>query len=206
MMTCVSFALLDKADDGMERRIGENKLLQDHLIGREGSDFLLATSEETVMFEGVKTLQMRLDERKSEDLTIIVSEGDVDYSMHSYHAYADPFNTPGLVEDHRIGDGFIFKADRTYDSPEDNLRLLRAIKSGEKVRGVYRKDGIVSALMDSRTFMARTGPFHPTVEDLLKPFKARGKGGVKAHLIAFNVKKGKITVDNTFKPKTVKVR
>ena len=205
-MVCVTIALLDKVDDRLRRRLEDAKELRDHLIGAAGGHFLLASSDKRVPFEGVVPLQMELQERSSEGLIALIAEKEVDFGCYAFHVYADPFNTPGLVDDPRNGDGFIIRADEgTFYSPEDNLRLLRAMKGGSRIHAVYRRGGEKSAVIGSRLLLARSGPYHPEAKDILRPFNSKGKRGVMVHVLPFWLKGGKITVDNTFRPKTVRL-
>lgn len=201
-MTSVSLAVLGKVDDGLRRRLEDSGVLRDHLVGKAGCNFLLATSDKPIVYEGVTPVRLDIRERAVEELIAFIAEEDVDYSGHAYRVYADPYNTRGLVGDERIGDGFIIRAGRPYDSPEDNLRLLRAMKAGAKVDAVYRRDGEAAASMGGRVFIARWGPYHPGLEDFLRPLKAKAADAVKVHVLSFSVKDCKLTVDNTLKPKT----
>jgi hypothetical protein len=206
-MTYITLALLDKVDDALKKRLEDAKSLKDHLIDKAGEDFLLATADRKLEFEGIRPLQLNIQEREKEDLLAVISAADADFSAHAYRIYADPSNTPSLVEDNRVGDGFIVRAGGVYDSPEDNLRLLRAMRGGAKIESVFRRTGEPSAAMSGRIFLARCGPYHPATEEILKPFQAKSGGdAVKAYVISFSVKDGRITVDNTFKPKTVKIQ
>ena len=204
-MTCITLALLGKVDDKLKKRLEDSKTLRDYFIGKAKTNFLLATTETKVGFEGVQALQMEFDERQTEDLIALIAERDVDYSLPVFRIYADPFNTPSLAADNRVGDGFIIKADRPYDSPEGNLKLLRAINSGSKVTATHRRSGEPTAIMNNRILLARCGPHHPKDEEILRPFTTTSRKFIKIHVLAFNVKNGKITVDNTYKPKTVKI-
>ncbi|MFH1055532.1 MAG: fructose 1,6-bisphosphatase [Candidatus Altiarchaeota archaeon] len=201
MMTYITLALLGKVDENVRKRIAESTALKDYLIHK---NVLLATSENKVSFEGVTALQMELQERQTEDLIALIAEADVDYSLPAYRIYADPFNTTSLAEDNRVGDGFIIKAGSAYDSPEDNLRLLRALKAGAKITSVHRRSGEISSTMDNRMLLSRCGPYHPLDEEILRPFQGKEKKTVKIQVLAFSVKNGRITVDNTYKPKNVK--
>lgn len=203
-MTCITLALLDKVDGGLKKRMEDSKVLQDHLIGKAGADFLLATTEKRIAFEGVKPIQIDVQERQPEDLIALISESDVDFSAPVFKIYADPFNTTSLVDDNLIGDGFIIKAGLNFDSPEDNLRLLRAMKAGSRIDSVFRRGGEPSAVMDGRILIARCGHSHPSVGEILKPFQSKAKKAARLHVLPFNVRNGKITVDNTFKPNAVK--
>ncbi len=205
-MTCVTLALLDKVDDRLRKRMDDSTVLQDYLIDKAGVDFLLATTEREQTFEGVEPVQLCFQERDEEGLLALIADKPVDYSLPAYRIYADPFNTPGLVDDQQIADGFTLKAGRAYHMPEDSLMLLRALKDDAKVTSAYRRGGFPSAVLSDRILLARHGPYHPRIEDILRPFPTRMKGGVKIHTLPFTVKNGKITVDNTFKPKTVKLK
>ncbi|MFH0862692.1 MAG: fructose 1,6-bisphosphatase [Candidatus Altiarchaeota archaeon] len=205
-MTCLTLAILDKVDDMLRKRLDDAKNLKDHLIDKAGADYLLATTERRIEFEGVKPVQIDFQERQEEEFVALIAEKPVDFGISAYRIYADPFNTPSLVDDERIGDGFIVKAGRLYDMPEDSLRLLRAIRKGAKTEAVFRRDGEESASMDDAAFLARCGPYHPTRQEILAPFQAKGGKTVKLHVLSIGVKNGKITIDNTFKPKTLKLK
>jgi hypothetical protein len=205
-MTCVTLALLGGVDERLRNRLAESKVLRDHLIGKAGADFLLATTEVPAAFEGVAPLQLTFTERREESLVALISaSGEADFSWAACRTYADPYNTPGLVDDARIGDGFIVRAGRNFDIPEDGLRLLRALKAGGRIDAVFRRDGERSAAMDRRLLLARCGPGHPALEDILTPLKSKAAGARRIHVLPFSLKDGRITVDNTYKPKTVKL-
>jgi len=205
-MTCVTIALLEKVDDKLKRKLDGSKVLVDHLILEAGKEkYLLAITGEKTDFEGVKPVQLAFEERPSEELVAVLSVKEVDYSLPAYRIYADPLNTESLVTDGRIGDGFIIKAGKVFDTPEDSLKLLRALKAGARIDGVYKKGGEPSAAMNNRVLLARCGPYHPTVDEILRPFKAKPKKAVDARLVCFSLRNGRMTVDNTYKPKTVKI-
>ena len=98
------------------------------------------------------------------------------------------------------------KADRSYDIPEDSFKLLRAIRKGSKTESIFRRGGEESASMNDRLFLARCGPYHPGREEILAPFQAKATKAVRLHVLSVGVKNGRITVDNTSKPKTVRLR
>jgi len=206
-MTCITAAILEKVDERLKKRLEETKALKDHLIAKAGkTSFLIATTESRMEFEGIKPIQMQFAERKDEEIILIIAEKGADYSLSAYRVFADPFNTPSLIEDNRIGDGFIVRAGQTtYDTPKDDFKLLSNIKKGERISAVYRRSGEPSAIMDARMMMARCGPYHPKTEEVLRPFDSKAKKAIKAYVVSFAVNGGKITVDNTFKPKTVKI-
>jgi len=205
-MTCLTFALLDKVDDRLRKRLEDDKSLLDHLIDEAGGIFLLATTEKRIDFEGVRPVQVVFRERQDEEFVALLAEKPVDYCMSAYRIYADPFNTPSLIDDKRIGDGFIVKADRPYDIPEDSFRLLVALREGAKIASVFRRDGEESASMNDRLFLARCGPYHPKREEILAPFPAKAAKAIRLHVLSIGVKNGRITVDNTFKQKTVRLK
>lgn len=204
-MTSIALAVLPEVDEQLEKRLKGSRALLDHLVGKAGSHFLLATTRLRASYDGIKPLQLTMEERVSEDLVALISEHEVDYSLAAYRIYADPFNTESLVSDSKVSDGFIIEADRMYDIPEECYRLLAAIRAGARVKGVFRRGGEASAAMDDRIFLARCGPYHPRTQEVLSAFDGKGRGAKKLHTLAFNVRAGSITVDNTFKPKTVKL-
>jgi fructose 1,6-bisphosphatase len=204
-MTCITLALLKEVDERLKKRLEDSTVLLDHLVDEAGENFLLATTEKKTEFEGVNPIQMEFRERANEELIALISGQAVDFSQVAFRIYADPFNTKSLVSDSRIGDGFIVKAGRVFDSPEDNLRLLRAIGDGTRVQSVHRKSGEQSAIMDERLFLARCGAYHPSPEEILRPFGTRAKKGALLHVLSIGLKNGKITVDNTSKTSTVRM-
>jgi fructose 1,6-bisphosphatase len=196
-MVCVSLALLDRVDDGLGRRLEDSPKVRDFLIGKSGVDFLLAVTEDDARFTGVEPLRLRITPRTPENIIALLADEPVDFSIPLYRAYADPFNTRGLISDPDIGDGFIFKTkEGVFHTPEDGLSLLRRLQGGAGVESVLRREGEYAAAADGRLMMARYGRKHPLVEDILRPFP----GGNGLHVLSFSVDDGGITVDNTFKP------
>jgi hypothetical protein len=80
------------------------------------------------------------------------------------------------------------------------------VRRGARIEAVYRRSGEPSAVIDDRVYLARCGPYHPKTEEIIKPFQVKDRAAVKLRTLAFNIKNAKITVDNTFKPKTVKMK
>ncbi len=204
-MVCVSFAVLPKADKGLGGKLKDEPAILDHYVGAAGkTHYLLATTEDEAAFTGLSPLQMCFEERGKEDLIALISQANVNYSMPLFRLYADPLSNKSLVADDRLSSGFTFRAQGIFHTPEDSIRLLRALDSGSKITGVYRREGVSSAVADSRIIVMRAGDYHPPVAEALKAFKGGSDGGAKKlHVVAVTVKSGKISVDNTFKPKAI---
>jgi hypothetical protein len=203
-MIYVTLAAIDDVDDNTRGRLETETAFTDTLIDKAQTGFLLATSPEKISLEGVEYSQIKLIERDNEQILGVISPHEFNLSLQVFRAYADPFTSPSTVQDEKISDGFIISAGKTYDCPCDSLRLLKAIRDGVRIQAVYRKAGEESLNMSSRTMLSRTGPYHLPADELIGAF--RDSKPPRAGLISFTVKDGKLTVDNTFKPKTIKTR
>lgn len=98
------------------------------------------------------------------------------WNVHLYRAFADPFNTPSLVGDASLREGFSFRLDdgSDFSLPADTYRLLAAAGSGSRVREVIaRSTGEVSAVASSGrdpVLIVRCGSPFPAVEEVLEAF------------------------------------
>ncbi len=102
------------------------------------------------------------------------------WNIHLYRAFADPFNTPALVADAALREGFRFEvcggdAPGAYDLPGDLYRLLGAAGSdGARVaRVISRSNGELAAVSSEGTdpvLVVRCGSPFPAVEEILEAF------------------------------------
>jgi fructose 1,6-bisphosphate aldolase/phosphatase len=98
------------------------------------------------------------------------------WNVHLYRAFADPFNTPALVVDPVLREGFRFTVDNErFDLPADLYRFLDAASRDEVcVREVRsRATGEVAAAASGGTdpvLVVRCGSPFPAVEEVLEAF------------------------------------
>ena len=98
------------------------------------------------------------------------------WNVHLFRAFADPFNTPSLVADARLREGFAFRLDdgEGFDLPGDTYRLLAAAGRGGCIREVVsRSTGEVAAVASDGpdpVLIVRCGGLFPAVEEVLEAF------------------------------------
>ena len=106
------------------------------------------------------------------------------WNLHLYRAFADPFNTPSLVADDRLREGFRFVVgaignehgrEQTFDLPNDTYRFLRSASShGARVREVVaRASGARAAIASDAhdpVLIVRCSDEFPEVEEVLEAF------------------------------------
>jgi fructose 1,6-bisphosphate aldolase/phosphatase len=123
----------------------------------------------TLMHTGPGVAEMEFQERKSEPVVILmanqVSTGAWNFPL--YKIFADPFNTPGLVLDPSMIEGFSFRVLDTKEgtgitlcAPRDTYYLLALIGAADRyvVTGVYgTKGGEVSAAVSSAKHIMMSG-------------------------------------------------
>ncbi len=213
-MIHVFFTTLEEVNEGLRSRLSEANTLIDHSIIEGETNWLLATSEREVEFEGVRQNSMEISEREHESFIALVSKEPVDFSNVAFRAYADPVTNPGLVTDKLIGDGFIIEAKTMHDIPQDTFRLARTIREGVHITRAFRMDGEPSAIMDEKILIARIGNKHPSLDLFLSAAKAGlppffigpESGHVNCDITLFSIKDGAITIDDTFDQKSVEVK
>lgn len=131
---------------------------------------------------GVGGVEMSFEVRESEPVLCFFSDGAAagSWNLHLYRAFADPFNTPSLVVDQRLREGFRFRvrggdAAGEYDLPGDLYRFLAAAtQPGAWVEGVTaRSTGATAAAVSSGTdpvMIVRAGAPFAAVEEVLEAF------------------------------------
>jgi fructose 1,6-bisphosphate aldolase/phosphatase len=120
--------------------------------------------------------------RDSEPVLCFLSDkaGPGSWNVHLYRMFADPFNTPGLVSDPSLAEGFAFAATNglprhDFDLPGDLYRFLALARSpGACVIEVRSKaTGEVAAVASSGSdpaLIVRCGSPFPSVEEVLEAF------------------------------------
>ncbi len=184
--------------DGFVARCGDGigvVLLHDEPAGSESIRSLVADLFERAHTVGVRLAQfgvngkplavdgaeLSLTVRESEPVLCFFSDKAEagSWNVHLYRAFADPFNTPSLVVDHALREGFRFRLDGAdvagdFELPADTYRLLAAAGGGGRVREVAaRSNGAVAAVASSGSdpvLIVRCGPPFPAVEEVLEAF------------------------------------
>jgi fructose 1,6-bisphosphate aldolase/phosphatase len=125
--------------------------------------------------------ELTLTARESEPVLCFFSDRAEagSWNVHLYRAFADPFNTPSLVADTQLREGFRFRlegpdAARDYELPADTYQLLAAAGGGARVREVVaRSTGAIAAVASAGrdpVLIVRCGPPFPAVEEVLEAF------------------------------------
>jgi fructose 1,6-bisphosphatase len=205
-MVYVSFVILPKAVKGLEGVLNAEEAIVDHYVGKAGkTSYLIATTDSEVEYTGLNPATLSLSERENENIMAFIAGRDINFSRLLFRLYADPLANPYLALDERINDGFIFKAEKAYHIPEDNLKIVKEISQGERINAVYRKEGAISAKTSEKTLCIRFGDFHLAKDSILSFFNEKSQKAITLNPVSFSIKNKKITVDNTFKPKAVKL-
>ncbi len=130
----------------------------------------------------VDGVELGLDVRDSEPVLCFLSDkaGPGSWNVHLYRMFADPFNTPALVADSRLAEGFAFAAKNglprhEFDLPADLYRFLALARSpGTSVVEVRSKaTGEIAAVASSGkdpVLVVRCGSPFPSVEEVLEAF------------------------------------
>ncbi len=162
-----------------------------------GQDLLSDTFAGNVKGMGPGVAEMEFEERPSEPVVVFMADktspGAWNYAL--YKMFADPFNTPGLVIDPSMNQGFIFEVLDLYNNrvirfkaPEELYKLLAFIGAPEEytIRAVYRaSDGAIAASSstqrlsliagryigkDDPVLIVRAQSGFPAVGEVLEPF------------------------------------
>ena len=88
------------------------------------------------------------------------------WNFYLYKIFADPFNTPGLVIDPSLHEGFVFevhdlvgKRKISFACPEESYNLLAYVGAPSRyiIRHVFKKDGTIAASTSTRRLNKETG-------------------------------------------------
>lgn len=121
-----------------------------------GQDLLIDAFSGNVKGMGPGVAEIEFEERKSDPVLFFMADktepGAWNYFL--YKIFADPFNTPGLVIDPPMHEGFIFEVHDVkekrrvkFRTPEEIYSLLAYIGAPSRyvIKYVWRKDGLIAA-------------------------------------------------------------
>jgi len=106
--------------------------------------------------------EMEFEERESEPVLLFMAAGAQGgaWNLPLYRTFADPFTTPGLVNDPRMQNGFVFEVHDLaarrrafFRTPEESYSLLACIGAPSRyvVGRVFSKEGAVAASTSTRS-------------------------------------------------------
>lgn len=136
-----------------------------------GQDLLADAFAGNLKGLGPGIAEMEIDERPSEPVLVFLADKTEPgaWNLPLYRIFADPFNTPGLVIDPKMHDGFVFEildleADRVarFKTPEESYDLLLFL--GAPTRFVARRvlrarDGEVAAVTSTQKLSLLAGRY-----------------------------------------------
>ena len=162
-----------------------------------GQDLLSDAFSGNIKGLGPGTAEMEFEERPSEPVIIFMADKTSPgaWNLPLYKIFADPFNTPGLVIDPKMHDGFIFEVLDVYEHkrikfsmPEELYDILILIGATEHyiIKAVYRKtDKEIAAVSSTQRLSMMAGRYvgkddpvlivraqsgFPAVGEILEPF------------------------------------
>ena len=126
-----------------------------------GQDMPADAFSENVRGMGPGVAEMEFEERGSDPVMVFMADKSEPgaWNFYLYKIFADPFNTPGLVIDPSLSEGFVFevhdlvgKRRITFSCPEESYHLLACIgvPSRYVIRHVFKKDGTIAASTSAR--------------------------------------------------------
>lgn len=141
-----------------------------HLYGA-GQDLLAESFSGNIRGLGPGSAEMTFAERPSEPVIVYLADktSPSAWNLPAYKIFADPFNTPGLVIDPSMHEGFTFdvfdvKHNRmlSLNTPEESYKLLAFIGAVETyvVKRIHRRsDGDVAAVMSTDKLSHMAGKY-----------------------------------------------
>jgi fructose 1,6-bisphosphate aldolase/phosphatase len=162
-----------------------------------GQDLLSDAFSGNIKGLGPGLAEMEFEERPSEPIIIFMADKTSPgaWNIPLFRIFADPFNTPGLVIDPKLHNGFIFEVLDVYEhkkilmsTPEELYDLLILIGAAEHyiIKAVYRKeDKEIAAISSTQRLSMMAGRYvgkddpvmivraqsgFPAVGEILEPF------------------------------------
>ena len=117
---------------------------------------------------GPGVAEMEFEERESDPVLVFMAgkTGPGAWNFFLYKVFADPFNTPGLVTDPSLSEGFVFevhdlvgKRKISFACPEESYSLLAYIGAPSRyvIRHVFKKDGTIAASTSTQRLNTMAG-------------------------------------------------
>lgn len=123
---------------------------------------------------GAETVSLTFDERTDEAVLVFLSAGAAPnaWSLPLCRIFADPFASPSLFRDPRMGGGFSFICDDgvVFSTPAEIAGLLGHIDAGHLIRRVERQDRLPAAAVGrgpDPALVLRAGEGLPVVGEAL---------------------------------------
>jgi fructose 1,6-bisphosphate aldolase/phosphatase len=161
-----------------------------------GQDMLADAFSGNVKGMGPGVAEMEFEERASDPVLVFMADKTEPgaWNFFLYKIFADPFNTPGLVIDPSMHNGFVFEVHDTiekrrifFQTPEESYNLLAYIGAPSRyvIKGVARKDGVHAASTSTQRLNLMAGRYVgkddpvmivrgqsglPAVGEILEPF------------------------------------
>jgi fructose 1,6-bisphosphate aldolase/phosphatase len=161
-----------------------------------GQDMLADAFSGNVRGMGPGVAEMEFAERDSDPVLIFMADktGPGAWNFYLYKIFADPFNTPGLVIDPSLHDGFVFevhdlvgKRKILFTCPEETYSLLAYIGAPSRyvIKNVFKRDGTIAASTstqrlnmiagryvgkDDPVMIVRAQSGFPSMGEVLEPF------------------------------------
>jgi fructose 1,6-bisphosphate aldolase/phosphatase len=161
-----------------------------------GQDLLSDAFSGNVKGMGPGVAEMEFEERGSDPVLMFMADKTEPgaWNFYLYKMFADPFNTPGLVIDPSMHDGFVFEVHDLFAhrkvffrTPEESYDLLAYIGAPSRfvIKHVFSKKGVIAASTstqrlnllagryvgkDDPVMIVRSQSGFPAVGEVLDPF------------------------------------
>ncbi len=135
-----------------------------------GQDLLGDAFSGNVKGMGPGVAEMEFEERGSDPVMVFLADKTEPgaWNFFLYKIFADPFNTPGLVIDPSMHEGFTFevhdvmeKRKIRFDTPEESYDLLAYIGAPSRyvIKYIWKKDGTIAASTSTQRLNIMAGRY-----------------------------------------------
>ena len=135
-----------------------------------GQDMLADTFSGNVKGMGPGVAEMEFEERGSDPVLVFMADKTEAgaWNFYLYKIFADPFNTPGLVIDPSLHEGFVFEVHDLVGNrrirflcPEESYSLLAYIGAPSRyvIKHVFKKDGTIAASTSTQRLNMMAGRY-----------------------------------------------
>ncbi len=161
-----------------------------------GQDILSTAFSGNVKGMGPGVAEMEFEERGSDPVLVFMADKTEPgaWNFFLYKIFADPFNTPGLVIDPNMHEGFVFEVHDVMEkrmiefrTPEESYNLLAYIGAPSRyvIKAIRRKDGLIAASTSTQRLNLMAGRYVgkddpvmiirgqsglPSVGEIIEPF------------------------------------